>query len=131
MPMLTESQVAFIEEWIRALETPGRYKQTKKALRRGDCFCALGVLCDLANPAAWQPSMRGAREYEDAIPYKVWSFDRWRYEFVILPDRLFSEVTGLTFYDELCIAETNDVSESDGFKDVAEYLKGRLKAIPA
>lgn len=32
--------------WIEAL-TSGEYKQGKHALRKGDRFCCLGVLCDL------------------------------------------------------------------------------------
>lgn len=32
--------------WIKAL-TSGKYKQGKGALKRGDRFCCLGVLCDL------------------------------------------------------------------------------------
>jgi hypothetical protein len=32
--------------WTKALES-GEYEQTKGALRRGDKFCVLGVLCNL------------------------------------------------------------------------------------
>lgn len=32
--------------WADALES-GQYKQTKGALRKGDAFCCLGVLCNL------------------------------------------------------------------------------------
>lgn len=34
---------------------PGKYTQTMGRLRRGDCFCVLGVICDLVDPKAWTP----------------------------------------------------------------------------
>jgi hypothetical protein len=34
------------EKWLAALRS-GEYKQEKDTLRIGDCFCCLGVLCDL------------------------------------------------------------------------------------
>jgi hypothetical protein len=34
------------EQWIKALRSR-KYKQGKQFLRKGDYFCALGVLCDL------------------------------------------------------------------------------------
>jgi hypothetical protein len=33
-------------KWVAALRS-GKYKQTTGALRRGDSFCCLGVLCNL------------------------------------------------------------------------------------
>jgi hypothetical protein len=35
------------QEWVNALRS-GKYKQGKGNLRRGNKFCCLGVLCDLA-----------------------------------------------------------------------------------
>jgi predicted transcriptional regulator len=35
------------DKWIAALKS-GNYKQGKYRLHSGDCFCALGVLCDVA-----------------------------------------------------------------------------------
>lgn len=40
--MLTSSQFS---GWLSALRS-GNYKQTESVLRKDDCFCALGVLCD-------------------------------------------------------------------------------------
>lgn len=34
------------EKWVKALRS-GEYKQGFRALRRGDAFCCLGVLCDI------------------------------------------------------------------------------------
>jgi hypothetical protein len=36
-----------IKEWVAALRS-GKYKQGKNYLRRGNKFCCLGVLCELA-----------------------------------------------------------------------------------
>ncbi len=34
------------QRWTDALRS-GQYIQTKRTLRRADCFCAVGVLCDI------------------------------------------------------------------------------------
>ena len=47
----TREQV--LAEWTAALRS-GKYKQAKGKLRDGDCFCCLGVLCDLMEPAGWE-----------------------------------------------------------------------------
>lgn len=39
--------IKIIDEWIDNLEN-NRYSQTFNTLRHGDCFCAIGVLCDVA-----------------------------------------------------------------------------------
>ncbi len=35
-----------MQKWIDALRS-GSYTQMRGSLRKGDCFCALGVLCDI------------------------------------------------------------------------------------
>jgi len=37
---------AIAKQWVAALKS-GQYKQTMGALRNGDSFCCLGVLCNL------------------------------------------------------------------------------------
>ena len=39
-------------EWVKALRS-GEYKQGGGALHRGDHFCCLGVLCDIAIDDYW------------------------------------------------------------------------------
>lgn len=39
--------------WVEALRSK-KYQQTRSSLREGDCFCALGVLCDILDPEGWQ-----------------------------------------------------------------------------
>lgn len=43
------------EKWLKALRGQGdkTYKQGKSYLRCGDCYCCLGVLCDIINPEGW------------------------------------------------------------------------------
>ncbi len=40
------------EQWIAALRS-GKYEQGQGALRDGDSFCCLGVLCDLFPGSTW------------------------------------------------------------------------------
>jgi hypothetical protein len=39
-------------KWLEALRS-GKYDQTSGQLRDGNCFCCLGVLCDIFNPKGW------------------------------------------------------------------------------
>lgn len=41
-----------IRAWVGALRS-GEYRQAQGALRKGDCFCALGVACDLSGLGRW------------------------------------------------------------------------------
>lgn len=38
--------------WVKALRS-GRYEQWRGQLRRGEMFCAIGVLCDAVKPEGW------------------------------------------------------------------------------
>lgn len=39
-------------KWVKAL-TSGRYEQAREALREGDSFCCLGVLCTVSRKGRW------------------------------------------------------------------------------
>lgn len=41
-----------LEQFLAALRSD-KYQQGIGQLRSGDCFCALGVLCDVVDPAGW------------------------------------------------------------------------------
>lgn len=41
-------------KWLEALRS-GKYKQGTGALRYGDAFCCLGVLCDVSKQGTWLP----------------------------------------------------------------------------
>lgn len=50
------------EQWLRALRS-GAYQQNRGALRTGDQFCCLGVLCDLASKQGVGQWTRGQGTY--------------------------------------------------------------------
>lgn len=41
-------------KFVAALRSD-KYEKTKGYLRRGNCFCVFGVLCDVVDPDGWQP----------------------------------------------------------------------------
>lgn len=53
-----------IKEWVDALRS-GKYEQGQNRLRTNDCFCCLGVYCDLIDPHRWKhlPSL-STSEYD-------------------------------------------------------------------
>jgi hypothetical protein len=42
-----------LEKWLEALRSQ-KYKKVRGALRVGDCYCALGVLCDISELGSWE-----------------------------------------------------------------------------
>jgi hypothetical protein len=73
-------------QWCAALRS-GDYQQAKRALRRGDSYCCLGVLCDLAvragvlddaTPARFDPDHRpGRMQYDGRSDYLPPSVQKW------------------------------------------------------
>lgn len=51
-------------QWVRELES-GTYEQCRDYLHRDDCFCAIGVLLDMAG-AAWIEVSQGSYGLADA-----------------------------------------------------------------
>jgi hypothetical protein len=54
-------------QWVAALRS-GEYRQGSSYLRKGDCFCPLGVLCDLAVKAGvvkWETFNTGEMQVKD------------------------------------------------------------------
>lgn len=41
------------KQWVEALRG-GKYKQGQEELREDDCFCCLGVLCDISGLSKWR-----------------------------------------------------------------------------
>lgn len=52
-------------KWIKALRS-GEYKQGIHSLRDNDCFCCLGVLCDVIDNGKWNRLDNGKLEYDGA-----------------------------------------------------------------
>jgi hypothetical protein len=50
-------------KWLEALRS-GKYAQTSGQLRLGNCFCCLGVLCDIFNPKGWDTPKNSSYSYE-------------------------------------------------------------------
>lgn len=46
------------KDWINALKS-GKYKQGQGKLRDNNCYCCLGILCDIIEPTAWVNTERG------------------------------------------------------------------------
>jgi len=62
-------------KWIEALRS-GKYKQGRFKLRtRDDCYCCLGVLCDVSNISEWEVN-GSSYSYDGALsflPPSLWS----------------------------------------------------------
>jgi len=50
-------------EWVAALRS-GKYRQAHQALRDGDCYCCLGVLCDVIDPTGWDGAVYDGEDNE-------------------------------------------------------------------
>lgn len=61
-----------IRKWVKALRS-GKYKQGSEALRNGDTYCCLGVLCDVIDPSGWKDKSLGFYYDEkcDVLPQTV------------------------------------------------------------
>ena len=51
--MTKEQQKENRKIWVAALRS-GDYRQGMNALRLGDCYCVMGVLCDVSNLGGWK-----------------------------------------------------------------------------
>jgi hypothetical protein len=65
------------DEWVRALRS-GDYKQGNGALLKDGKYCCLGVLADILEPEAWQPSTDGRMRWNDRIGTLVDNFQDLR-----------------------------------------------------
>ena len=45
-------KTALKQKWVQALRS-GKYEQGSGRLREDDCFCCIGVLADILDPAGW------------------------------------------------------------------------------
>lgn len=123
----TKQQKAVVRRWIKALES-GEYKQGRKVLvtaaAKGDSFCCLGVLCDLAVRAK-------VIEAPPAVKIgETFYYGECRDE-VSLPSEV-REWAGLTSYygyydDDSSLAELNDMGKT--FKTIAKVIKSAPKGL--
>lgn len=60
-------------KWVEALRS-GKYQQGRMALKNGDNFCCLGVLCDLYDSSGWTPGGRFQdRGWEPPQSVRLWA----------------------------------------------------------
>lgn len=62
--------------WSEALRS-GKYKQTKRRLRKKDSFCCLGVLCDLSSLGKWSKEETYGGNGFDALGFLPQSVMDW------------------------------------------------------
>lgn len=113
---LTEAQ----EKWLQALES-GQYKQGKDVLRDDeDCFCCLGVACDLFIPETVDQGGYGywygeGADCEDSVAPKS----------VVEKLHLLSQNGKIAGRDEYepnsCLAQLNDNGQT--FKQIAAFIR--------
>lgn len=123
-------------EWVEALRS-GEYEQGKDTLRKGDKFCCLGVLCDLAvkNEAIPEPTQEGYEYYYDGqwsgLPASVvqWAgmSDAFGSVNGIIEGYEPLAQTGAIEVDGIkagCLADFNDRGLS--FERIADLIEGRV-----
>lgn len=102
------------QKWVEALRS-GEYKQGRKALRdKGNCWCCLGVLCDVSGMGHW---------IEDK--YFDWDYavgDQMRCDF--LPPALGDKV-GLDSVAQTQLTRLNDEAGMS-FPEIADYIEKNL-----
>lgn len=99
-------------KWLEALRS-GRYDQTTGQLRNGNCFCCLGVLCDVFNPNAWE--IEGDWSYGEGPDQS--------HEVGVLPHN-FRITYGIDPVLEALLIEMNDDGRT--FSEIANYIEAKL-----
>lgn len=89
--------------WVKALRS-GKYMQGQNALRNGDEFCCLGVLCEISKPVRDKVNNKG---YLQASPDEDSAY-------IVIPEQL---------QDKLSMM--NDSGKS--FKKIASYIERSKK----
>lgn len=120
-------------KWLEALRS-NKYKQTRSVLKRGDSFCCLGVLCDVADHDKWQC----ISDTQDGETYSIWE---WEDEECVPPEELLKLVDidcdepkfNLEKYEPLKKNELGILTEMNDRKDkifaeIADWLEEKWKA---
>lgn len=131
MPMkeqvvLNKLQIARVQKLIDALNG-GQYKKAIGSLKRDNCFCVLGVACDLyakaTNKGKW------ANKYGNGIGWFITEDDS---QSDVLPVKAVRDYFGITadskfvtYYD---LMQRNDITKQS-FKTIAKFLQTRLDKI--
>jgi hypothetical protein len=122
-----------VETWCEALES-GKYKQGSGQLRDDDCFCCLGVLCDLSGAGKWDGDKYVVGSLvEDSIPQQsvckligLWS-NTGEFTFADLPDNLQMEIRD---YYQDSYGELTDLNDHGvPFPLIAKVIRARPKGL--
>jgi hypothetical protein len=102
--------------WTAALRS-GKYKQGQKALKQGDKFCCLGVLCDISGLDEWT-----------RLPETTKDRDKYMYEMSYLPRPVLKwagfipgNETGEFIGEKIVLSEMNDILEYS-FEEIADVI---------
>jgi hypothetical protein len=101
-------------KWVNALRS-GKYKQGKNVLRddENDCFCSLGVLCDIVMPEGWN-------KYSDTGLQNGMHLGSRTY-----PETEILQEAGLNDYQCKYLTNMNDL-DNRTFVEIADYIEKNL-----
>jgi hypothetical protein len=99
---LTQDQINARLKLVNAWRS-GEYFQTRGALKKGGCFCAMGVAFDLLDPDGW------FNRYADVYRHKM-------------TDKEFKERYGFNDTEVTCIIQWNDWNQIP-FLDIAKAVE--------
>lgn len=101
------------DKWLEGLKS-GKYTHYKSSLRSNDdCFCALGVLCDIVDPNGWSKNDGRTGEVH-------WSH-QMRYAF---PTQDLLDDAGISPSQTTMIIQLNE--KNNGFEEVIKYVEKHL-----
>jgi hypothetical protein len=103
------------KQWLEALRS-GKYDQGTGQLRDGNCFCCLGILCDIFSPSGWYIT-DGIYEWVHGE-----GLDE-SHEGGVLP-RNFRVRCGIYGHIEARLIEMNDSGKP--FTQIADYIEAQL-----
>lgn len=101
-------------KWIQALRS-GKYKQGFGVLRGEDCYCCLGVLCDLNEDTDWEVLDNPVENIYKPFPDN---------SYICLPNKI-SEWAEITARQEDVLATLNDTARYT-FEQIADYIEENL-----
>jgi hypothetical protein len=115
------------QQWLAALRS-GEYRQARQALRHGDTFCCLGVLCDLhakATGGEWRISNWNEGMYDNDIsglPHTVraWAGLDRRYPLI--------DETDITYFNDGAEGDDEDFATivPHSFAQIADLIEAHL-----
>lgn len=115
------------QKWVSALRS-GRYKQGKTYLNADNCFCVMGVLCDIAVKAGvgkWKKQANVKAFQDGDFLYRATFPDRVRYWAGFSADEIDSDFFHIYIKSaKTTISSLND--EGMSFNDLADLIEKEL-----